>query len=123
MTTYFDLAQADAEGNFRSFKSALRLAMSAENADRMLAILGQKQGCQVLPAVQMEALLDRTKQELQSRAAQGDDRRARYEVPRLVQLHCLFTAARRRGYAVMVWQDGEMSGKNGSDVSKRSTAA
>jgi hypothetical protein len=90
----------------------------------MLTILGQEQGCQVLPAVQMEALLDRTKQELESRAAQGDDRRARYEVPRLVQLHCLFTAARRRGYAVMVWQhDDEMSGKNGSDVSKRSTAA
>jgi hypothetical protein len=122
MTTYFDLAYAAPEGNFRSFKSAFRLAMSAENAQRMLGILGQEQGCQIFQPAQLDALLDRTGQELQSRAAQ-DDSRSRYEVPRLVQLHCLFTAARRKGCAVTVWRDEVEQGGSASGLGKKRDAA
>jgi hypothetical protein len=54
----------------------------------------------------MRELLDRTETEQSARAAIRDDRRVRYELPRLIQLHCLFHAAAIRGYGVMVWQDG-----------------
>jgi hypothetical protein len=54
----------------------------------------------------MKAMLDRTASERDARAASATDRRARYELPRLIQLQCLFHAAATRGYGVMVWQDG-----------------
>ena len=105
MTTYFDLVRVDANNRICHIKSRLGLSMSEENASRLLRILGEDGACPFLAPAQMEALLDRAERERNLRAAGSDDPRARYEVPRLAQLHCLFHAARKRGYGVMVWQD------------------
>jgi hypothetical protein len=103
MTTYFDLARAELG---RPYKSPLRLAMSAENAARMLTILGERAECyQFLGPERMKALLEVTNYELKRRAAGSGDPRVRYEIPRLVQLQCLFDAASRRQYGVAVWQE------------------
>jgi hypothetical protein len=106
MTTYFDLARVDQDNRICHVKSRLQLAMSADNAQRLLGILGETGACTFLTPAQMKALLDRTASERDVRAASATDRRARYELPRLIQLQCLFHAAATRGYGVMVWQDG-----------------
>ena len=80
--------------------------MSAENAARMLTILGERAEChQFLGPEQMNELLQVTIYELTRRAASIGDPRARYEMPRLVQLRCLFDAAARRQCGVAVWQE------------------
>jgi hypothetical protein len=102
MTTYFDLARTELG---RRYMSPLRLAMSAENAARMLTILGERAECyQFLAPERMKALLEVTNYELKRRAAGSGDPRVRYEIPRLVQFQCLFDAASRRQCGVAVWQ-------------------
>ena len=105
MTTYFDLARVDAENRVHHIRSRLQLSMSAENAQRLLGILGESGTSTFLPPQHMRELLDRAVTEQSARAASIDDRRARYELPRLNQLQCLFHAAAIRGYGVMVWRD------------------
>jgi hypothetical protein len=106
MTTYFDLARVDAQNRVHHIRSRLQLSMTAENAQRLLGILGEPGTSTFLAPHHMRELLDRATTEQTARASRGDDRRARYEVPRLIQLQCLFHAAAIRGYGVMVWQDG-----------------
>jgi hypothetical protein len=106
MTTFFDLARIDQHNHICHVKSRLQLSMSAENAARLLGILGAPGDCTFLPPTQMKDLLDCAVREQTVRAAISGDRRVRYELPRLVQLQCLFHAAATRGYGVMVWQDG-----------------
>jgi hypothetical protein len=106
MTTYFDLARVDAENRVHHIRSRLQLSMTAENAQRLLGILGEPGTSTFLAPHHMRELLDRAATEQTARASCGDDRRARYELPRLSQLQCLFHAAAIRGYGVMVWQDG-----------------
>ena len=80
--------------------------MSAENAARMLTILGERAECdQFLGPERMNELLQVTIYELKRRAASSGDPRARYELPRLVQLQCLFDAALRKQCGVVVWQE------------------
>jgi hypothetical protein len=106
MTTYFDLARLDAENHIQHVGSRLQLAMSAENAQRLLNILGESATSTFLAPHHMQTLLHRVATEQSARTGISVDRRFRYELPRLVQLQCLFHAAAIRGYGVMVWQDG-----------------
>ena len=114
MTTYLDLARTELG---RLYKSPLRLEMSAENAVRMLTILGERPECrQFLGPERMNALLEVTNYELKRRAAGSSDPRVRYEIPRLVQLKCLFDEASRRQCGVAVWQeDLSAPGRAGSE--------
>jgi hypothetical protein len=92
--------------------------MSAENAARMLTILGERAEChQFLGSERMNALLEVTNYELKRRAANSVDPRVRYEIPRLVQLQCLFDAASRRQCGVAVWQE-DLSAPGGDGTRK-----
>ena len=105
MTTYFDLARLDQNNRICHVRSRLQLSMSSENAARLLGILGAPRDATFLEPAIMQDLLECTVREQSVRNVANGDSRARYELPRLVQLQCLFHAAAVRGYGVMVWED------------------
>jgi hypothetical protein len=104
MITYFDLARIDQDNRIWHVSSRLRMSMSPQNATRLLGILGAEEDCTFLHPREMHGFLQRAISEHDTRAASGDVR-TRYELPRLVQLQCLFQVACSRGYGVQVWQD------------------
>ena len=103
MTIQLSLAWSDRDARVRCVPGSITLSMSPENAVRMLAILGveDQQSC-FLPHQSMGELAGRALSELRARQSIPHDSRMRYEVPRLEQLHVLFSTALKKGLGVAV---------------------
>ncbi len=104
MTVQLSLAWADREQRVRCIPGGITLSMSRQNAVRMLSILGVEDTDEAsfLPHQAMGALAGRALAELRMRQTISHDAKVRYEVPRLEQLHVLFTTALKKGLGVAV---------------------
>ena len=76
MTTYFDLARVDAENRVHHIRSRLQLSMTAENAQRLLGILGEPGTSTFLAPHHMRELLDRAESWRAGPITAGGDRSA-----------------------------------------------